>query len=545
LELINQSRAKLSALSVANDRMEYFRSLPYNDVGVIAGFPAGTIPQNSTLNLNGINFSERVLVEYVDDDADGSTGADTNGIILDYKQIKLEYEWFIYGATSSIQLVSNIVPRSIETTGGGGTVRINVLDADVSLFAGATVRLVGSSTTFPYDVTKLTDANGSALFNVPADSGYGVEVTANISGRAYSLDQTHEASVANPTPVVSPFAVLESDISTLTFQIGELSDLNISTYSAITDDLFREEFNDLTALSGYLGVTTSGGNLLLEDFFGPYEQFGQAYMGPITPSPLEAWHTMRIAVDLPVGTSHSIQFSSDASYTPIPDGDLPGNSSGFTSNIVDLSGLDTTTYQTIYVGLTLETTDNSVTPEVEEISVFYRQSESALPSVAFDMRGNKIIGTDISALPIYKYSNSLVTSAGGELTVSNLEFDNYTLSGFGGRDAASACPGHPIVHEAGVDSDVTLVLVADSTNTLRVSVVDTLGRILPGVSVNLTRSGYNETVFTDTCGQAFFTGGISAETDYIIDVSAAGYADQSITSFEIDNDTVTAVTMTE
>jgi len=74
--------------------MEYFRSLPYNDVGVIAGFPAGTIPQNSTLNLNGINFSERVLVEYVDDDADGSTGADTNGIILDYKQIKLEYEWF-------------------------------------------------------------------------------------------------------------------------------------------------------------------------------------------------------------------------------------------------------------------------------------------------------------------------------------------------------------------------------------------------------------------------------------------------------------------
>ena len=65
------------------------------------------------------------------------------------------------------------------------------------------------------------------------------------------------------------------------------------------------------------------------------------------------------------------------------------------------------------------------------------------------------------------------------------------------------------------------------------------------MSVNLTRSGYNETVFTDTCGQAFFTGGISAETDYIIDVSAAGYADQSITSFEIDNDTVTAVTMTE
>jgi len=54
LKLVNNSRAKLSALSVANDRMEYFRSLPYDSVGVVAGYPTGTIPQNSTTTLNGI-----------------------------------------------------------------------------------------------------------------------------------------------------------------------------------------------------------------------------------------------------------------------------------------------------------------------------------------------------------------------------------------------------------------------------------------------------------------------------------------------------------
>ena len=70
LELIANSRANING-SLANDRMEYFRSLPYDDADTVAGIPSGIIPQNSTTTLNGIEFSERVLVEYVDDPADG------------------------------------------------------------------------------------------------------------------------------------------------------------------------------------------------------------------------------------------------------------------------------------------------------------------------------------------------------------------------------------------------------------------------------------------------------------------------------------------
>src|SRR5690606_13405640 len=91
LELIAHSRAKLSALSLANDQMELFRSLPYDDVGTLNGIPPGVIPQVSTTTLNGIEFTQRVLVEYVDDPADGqltSTTTDSNGIPSDYKRIK-------------------------------------------------------------------------------------------------------------------------------------------------------------------------------------------------------------------------------------------------------------------------------------------------------------------------------------------------------------------------------------------------------------------------------------------------------------------------
>ena len=41
LELISHSRAKLTALTLANDTMEYVRSLSYNTGGTVSGIPSG------------------------------------------------------------------------------------------------------------------------------------------------------------------------------------------------------------------------------------------------------------------------------------------------------------------------------------------------------------------------------------------------------------------------------------------------------------------------------------------------------------------------
>ena len=551
LQLINNSRAKLSALSVANDRMEYFRSLPYDDVGTISGIPNGTIPQNSTTSLNGIEFAERVLVEYVDDPADGqdtATTSDSNAIPSDYKRIKVEYTWTIGNATSSISLISNVVPRSVETTAGGGTVRINVIDADSLFLPGASVRLLNDTTTSTIDVTRLTDSSGAALFSgAPAASGYQVFVTANISGEQYSTAQTYQATSSNPNPTVAPFAVLEADVSTLTFQIGELSDLDIVSYADLGEGSMVEPFDDLSGVATSTNIGVNSGAAVLEDSFGVYEASGIVYTQPIAPSVVDSWELARIAVDVPVDTSFLVRFytgSSTGPFTLIPNGELPGNSMGFTDDLIDLSDLDPGLFPAIVAGISLETTDTAVTPEIDEFAVYYRGGAVTRSGVDYTIRGNKTIGANASSSPIYKYENTFTTAASGEHSISDLEFDQYEINNTNGFDLASACPGAPLSLQAGVDTRLEQELVANASHTLRVIVVDGLGRSLPGASVNLTRSGYDETNLTNTCGQAFFTGGLTSNSDYEVVVSLAGYSDETNSAVDVSGDSQLIVTLT-
>lgn len=547
LQLINNSRARLSALSIANDRMEYFRSLPYNDVGTVSGIPSGTIPQNSTTTLNGITFVERVLVEYVDDDADGQLLLDSNGIISDYKRIKVEYTWSINNSTSSIALVSNIVPRSVETTAGGGTVRINVIDENSALLPGASVTLINNTLVPAINITRATDASGAALFSgAPTSSDYEVSVTAYIATDQYSTDQTYRASVSNPNPIVAPFTVLEADISTLTFQIGELSDLTIKTFSNISDGSFVEDFTNITALASSTDVEAVAGELVLENVAGVYKNSGTAFMGPITPATISRWENIRVAVDLPVNTSHKVQLFTGAGagpYTLIPNSQLPGNSVGFTDTIIDISELNSTMYPSIFVGVVMETTDTSVTPQIDEIGVYYRVSETPLASVPMTVNGNKVIGTGASSTPIYKFDSPFTTDGSGEYTFSDFEFDVYTFANTNSLDISEACSNNPFVHQAGIDSEIEVELVADSANTLRVTVVDSLGRPVAGSSINLKRPGYDVTQVAGSCGQTFFTGGPTNNNDYTIEVTATGYGNETITDFEITGDTDVTVTL--
>lgn len=547
LQLASQSRAQLSAMSIANDRMEYLRSLPYDDVGTIAGIPPGSIPQNSTTTLNGIEFQERVLIEFYDDDAEGTGVADSNFIPNDYKRVKLEYTWEIGGATSSIMMVSNIVPRSVETNLGGGTVRINVIDADSNLLPGADVLLVNDTTTSTINLPRTTDASGSALISgAPAASDYEVTVTANIGGNQYSTDRTYRATTSNPNPVVAPFAVLESDVSTLTFQIGELSDLTVGTYSSFSDGFVQESFSDLTGIASSSDVVASGGDLRLANTLGVYESSGVAYID-VRPPSVSQWQAARVGVDLPVDTTHRVRFytgTSTGTYTPIPESELTGNTAGFVETVIDLTSLDPLAYPEIVAGISLETSDTSVTPEIKEFHLAYRENETPLSGLAYGIRGDKIIGTSSSSQPIYKFTDNRTTNGLGEDELIDLEFDTYTITPPSAYDIAEACPAHPFIHQAGIDGELALELVSNAPNTLLVTVSDSLGRSVPGASVEVERGVYNVTQDTSGCGQAFFTGGLAVANDYEVEVSAEGYVTEVVPNFTVDGDTLLTVTLT-
>lgn len=546
LKLISNTRAKLTAVSVANDRMEYFRSLPYDNVGVISGYPAGTIPQNSTSTLNGIVFKENVKVDYMDDPADGMAAADTNSITTDYKRIRLEYTWHFGDIGGNIVLLSYIVPRSIETNAGGGTARINVLDADSTLLTGATVRLIGASSTFPYDVTNLTDLSGAATFSVPADGGYQAIVTANIGGKLYSTSQTYEATTTNPNPTVGPFAVLAADISTLTFQIGKLSDMGISIYSAVEENYFGEDFTNLTSLASYTDVDSDGNKLILKNNAGVYESTGTAYLGPIDPSPLLKWQTIKVDAQLPLDTNYRIHLYTSVTpgiYELVPDSELAGNTLGYTDNLINISKLDVGLYPKVYVGITLLTANTAGTPVIDEISLYYRKTQTPISALSFNLHGTKLIGTNSSFQPIYKYLNNHTTDAFGRVNLTDMEYDDYKVA-FTGYDVAMGCPAYPIVQEAGVNGETEIVLVPNSASTLRVSVVDGLGRAVPNATVKLERPGYDVTKYTNYCGQTFFAGGgLSDNSDYVLTVSSIGHSTVTRNSFSVIGDSVDIETL--
>lgn len=548
LELINVSRAKLSALSVANDRMEFFRSLPYADVGTVAGFPSGVIPQTSTTSLNNIEFDERVIVTFVDDPGDdtGVGGTDRNLITTDYKVIKVEYTWEINGNTDTISLISNIVPPGQETNEGGGTARFNVYDHDINPLPNASVRIFTASTS-GIDITRLTDSNGVADIAVPADSGYEVQVTANLFGQQYSTEETYVPDATVFTPTNSPFTVVEAGITTQTFFIGPLSDFLVTTYGAFTDNEYEEFFSDFDDAVASTSAAIDGGALVLAETAGVYDATGSVTLGPITPSPLLAWEGIRLDGDIPAGTSYTAQLYSGVApgpYTLIPEADLPGNTTGFSADTIDISALDPAAYPTIFVQLTLTTTDTNVTPEINHLSVFSQATRTAEPSVSFSIRGNKLLGTTDVGGSIYKFNTTTNTDAAGEERLVDLEYDTYTLD-FTGYDIATACPGHATVHHAGVDTDAQYWLQPNAADTLRVVVEDAAGAPLPGIDVTLRRAGFNQSLVTNTCGQVFFNSGVGAHNDYEITVAGQGFDTETVVDFTIDGDVIERISLTK
>jgi hypothetical protein len=312
----------------------------------------------------------------------------------------------------------------------------------------------------------------------------------------------------------------------------------------VTEDSYDEDFTDVGGVASSTNVESNGAALVLTNTAGVYETYGEAYLNTITPSPLLAWQAVTVASVVPSNTSYRVYFlTGSGPYTLIPDTDLPGNAAGFSGTTINLTMLDATLYPSVVVGLVLETTDTAVTPEIENLSVFYRESETALASETITVRGDKVIGTDGGGLSIYKFSTTTVSSATGTVFLEDIEFDNYSVILPGGYDIVKGCPEYPHQQIAGVDGEVEVVAGVDNTNSLRVSVLDMALQPVPGATVALTRTGLNEVKVTGACGQVYLKASNSDETDYVLNVSAPGYQPYAASSLTVIGDEVLQVTL--
>ena len=532
VDVVTNNKARGSAIALSNERMEYMRSITYASLGTSGGIPSGSIAQSESVVLNGITFTRRTVVAYGDDPKDGTGALDSNGITADYKAGKVDVAWNSRNGVRHITLVSRFEPPAgmeIACTPPCGTLTISAVDANSLALSGASVSIVNSSTNPAISINTFTNANGTASFiGAPASSGYQITVTKS----GYSTAQTYSVTAQNTNPNPGHLTVSNNQTTSGTFAIDLVSSMNITTYSLSTGT-WTDTFSDESKIGSATTNIEISGNRARFAGSQPWTTPASLYSQAITPVALLRWGSFSWNDTQPAETiiTYHVYYLQGSTNTLVSDSVLPGNSAGFTTGTsIDLSAVPADTYTSLVLGAYLVALNPSApSPSIEDWSLTYQSGQGV--AIPFTMRGAKTIGSGPSGA-VYKYNQLLTANSSGVLTVSNLEWDTYTMSvaASTGYDIASSCPPQPLVLAPNSSLSPKLFLSAHTANSLLVDIKNNAGGSIAGAEVRLTKGGsYDETVAADACGQAFFSS--LTNGNYTITASSTGY--QTYTSSEV------------
>ncbi len=499
IRLVSQSGSRVTAVSLANQKIESARNLPYDQVGTAGGIPNGFIPETETITRNKIAYEVKTTVVYVDDPFDNLYPGDL--LPTDYKRIKIKVSWpGLLG--DPIYLQTDIAPKGIETTGSGGVISILVFDASGQPVSQADIHLENDDVTPQINAYYQTNDQGRLFIpGAPAcNDCYKITATKNgySSERTYAVgEQIRGITLATPNkPLVS---VLEGEMSETSFVIDRLSTKTVQTIK-------------------YIEEKTREGQLSYEN----------SISDPITPTNLVLWNELNwVNSSSSISASYQFLYLSSSDWILIPDDNLTiggvKNSEGFSNPPIDISQLDPFKYSSIKLKANFSDIDATSTWQV---GYFSSDTSTPIPNISFSMQGAKTLGLDSDGDPIYKYKNNFSTDSSGQKIISDLEWDTYkiTINGSAtGYDIANSSPPQPVDINPNINQTTILKLANHSSNSLLVTVKDSGGQPLIGVSVHLYKSDYDKSKMTTSSGQSFFN---SLVIDvYNLEVILSGYQD--------------------
>jgi len=287
--------------------IEVARNLPYDEVGIVNGLPAGKIPREQSFIRNGFTFELTASVQSVDDPFDGVIGSSTKNdeAPSDYK--RLQYDIVCPACPAGVfpdqRVVTTIAPSNLEMAAGGGALLVKVFNAVGDPVAGAHVRIINSSLASLIDIRETADNVGAFLLLDAPPGLFSYAISATKAG--YSLDQTIASSTANLNPLKPLASVSAGEITQLSFTIDQLASLNLRTINSacgavsISDIKMRGEklvgqLPDIFKIDRVL--STSGGTLSLTDLewdtykfwldsASPYSVTGTIPASPLVVSP--------------------------------------------------------------------------------------------------------------------------------------------------------------------------------------------------------------------------------------------------------------------
>ncbi|MBI2410455.1 MAG: carboxypeptidase regulatory-like domain-containing protein [Candidatus Kerfeldbacteria bacterium] len=224
IRVLRDDSARLDAVSIAQAQLETIKNLPYEDIGVVGGIPEGAIEQTTTTIRNNNTFTVETDIRYIDDAFDDVAPTDT--VNTDYKKIRVEVRWNKQVVQKPVILITNIAPEGVETDTGGGTMWVEVYNANAEPIPNATVQVVNTEVDPAISFTSATDSNGQFLLPGADPSVQAYQIT--ISKTGYSSAQTYGVDAeTNPHPDPAHLTVVESEVTTATFTIDAVSDLSL------------------------------------------------------------------------------------------------------------------------------------------------------------------------------------------------------------------------------------------------------------------------------------------------------------------------------
>jgi len=294
---LGDSRARQTARYLAQSKIEEIKNLAYDQVGTQGGIPSGPLTQSETVTRNGLNYSVKRSVIFVDDPFDDLAPDDL--LPTDYKRVRVEVSWSgLFSSKRPTVLVTDIAPPGMEEPVSGGTVEITVFDAQVEPVSEAQVHLVNDSVSPAIDLNLETNEDGKILLpGAPACSScYFIEVTK----QDYTSDRTYSSQeVVNPSK--GYLTVEEDKVAEISFKIDKSSTLTINgpepnlTFQLTGSKVIGTDDDENPVYKIDEEYTTgSDGRLVLEDFqWGSYkfdllsEGYDLAGTNPLTPIALQ------------------------------------------------------------------------------------------------------------------------------------------------------------------------------------------------------------------------------------------------------------------
>lgn len=122
------NRVRLIALKLASSKIEEIRALPYDQIGTVGGNPAGVILQEEKKDINGITFTIKTDISWLDDPYDDD-GSGYDPFPDDYKRVKVTVEspsLFTGSVVKTADINTLVAEEGEEKVRPGGNIKVKV-----------------------------------------------------------------------------------------------------------------------------------------------------------------------------------------------------------------------------------------------------------------------------------------------------------------------------------------------------------------------------------------------------------------------------------